>query len=515
MIILWRIFVLVFFLSIGNTLRAQYFQYSQYNFTQQRINPAMIGLIRYATVSLDYRHQKNGGDTPINSNFISLDYPLLNSSTGKPWSGLGVTLHNDKSSGIFKMQEASISYAVHIQLSKWQTLSLGVKALLQTRSISLDGFYTGSQYVTDRGFDPSYSSGESFNELSTTFKTFSTGLYWQETDRKGRLLHHVGFSFFDLNRPMDSFFGDPTKLSSTFVINGGFQAYSTNDIHVFPEALLTYSASNTILNAGVRLQKELNPKSKQLSDRVEVIAKYVVGRSGILGVQLHSETVSLGLSYDFPVIKKNVGNLGAVEIGVAWRKPVQTRSQKIVAKRKKAEQEKRQSLAKSPQQIKPVAKEVNQVVEKEKQDSIIHAIPAVEKQMEVKDLSPSTLVTAGALKQEPLIIEKVTLHFPFEFNSSDLDEPTENFLEELTTTLKENENLKLKIEGHTDNIGSDKFNVKLSLKRADAVKHHLIKSGINPDRLMSEGKGMHQPLNNNLTDEERAKNRRVELTIYY
>ena len=135
--------------------------------------------------------------------------------------------------------------------------------------------------------------------------------------------------------------------------------------------------------------------------------------------------------------------------------------------------------------------------------------------MEVKDLSPSTLVTAGALKQEPLIIEKVTLHFPFEFNSSDLDEPTENFLEELTTTLKENENLKLKIEGHTDNIGSDKFNVKLSLKRADAVKHHLIKSGINPDRLMSEGKGMHQPLNNNLTDEERAKNRRVELTIYY
>ena len=515
MIILKRIFVLVSFLSIGTVLNAQYFQYSQYDFTQQRINPAMIGLSRYATVSLDYRHQKTGGDSPINSNFISFDYPLLNSSTGKPWSGLGVTLHNDKASGIFKTQEAAISYAIHIQLSKWQTLSLGAKALLQTRSISLDGFYTGSQYVPDRGFDPSYSSGESFYELRTTFQTFSTGVYWQETDRKGRLLHHVGFSFFDLNRPQDSFFGDPTQLSSTFVINGGFQAYSTRDFHVFPEALLTYSASNTTLNAGVRLQKELNPKSKQLSDRVEVIAKYVVGRSGILGVQLHSETVSLGLSYDFPVIKKNVGNLGAVEIGLAWRKPVQTRSQKITAKRKKTEQEKQQSQAKKPQPIKAVPKEVNQVVEKVKQDSIINAIPAVEKQIEVKDVSPSTLATAGALKQEPLIIERVTLHFPFEFNSAELDDPTENFLEELTATLKENENLKLKIEGHTDNIGSDKFNLRLSQKRADSVKEHLIKLGINPERLLSEGLGMHQPLNENLTDEERAKNRRVELTVYY
>jgi type IX secretion system PorP/SprF family membrane protein len=517
MSILKRIFILVLFLSLGNVVYAQYFQYSQYNFTQQRINPAMIGLSRFAAVSLDYRYQKNGSDTPVKSNFISFDYPLLNSSTGKPWSGLGVTLHNDKSAGIFEMQEAAISYAIHIQLSKWQTLSLGAKALLQTRSISLDGFYTGSQYVVDRGFDPSYASGESFTQLRTTFQTFSTGVHWQETDRKGRLLHHIGFSFFDLNRPQDSFFGDPSQLSSTFVFNGGFQAYSANDIHIFPEALLTYSASNVVLNTGIRLQKELNPKSRQLSDRVEVIAKYVVGRSGILGVQLHSETVSLGLSYDFPLIQKNVGNLGAVEIGLAWRKPLRTRSQKITAKRKKAEQEKQQSLARKPQQIKVVPKEVNQVLEKAKQDSVIQAIPSVEKQMEVKvkEVPPSTMATAGAMKQEPLIIEKVTLHFPFEFNSAELDDPTEKFLEELTASLKENENLKLKIEGHTDDIGSDKFNLKLSQKRADAVKHHLIKSGIHPDRLRSKGKGMHEPLNSNLTDEDRTKNRRVELTIYY
>jgi len=515
MITLKRILVLMSFLSIGHVLRAQYFQYSQYNFTQQRINPAMIGLSRYASVSLDYRHQKTGGDAPINSNFFSFDYPLLNSSTGKPWAGFGITLHHDKATGVLQTQEAAVSYAVHIRLSRWQTLSLGAKALLQTRSINLDGFYTGSQYVPDRGFDPSFSSGESFTELKTTFQTFSTGVYWQETDRKGRLLHHFGFSFFDLNRPTDSFFGDPTQLSSTFVFHGGIQAYSSKDFHIFPEALLTYSASNVTLNAGVRLQKELNPRPKQMSDRVEVIAKYVVGRSGILGVQLHSETISLGLSYDFPLLNNNVGNTGALEVGLAWRKPVQTRAQKISAKRKKEALEKQKSVAKKPQEIKTTPKEVAPVVKELKQDSIVTSTPAVEKQIEITEVSPTTLAKAGDLKQEPLIIEKVTLHFAFEFNSAELDEPTEDFLEELTTTLKENENLKLKIEGHTDNIGSDKFNLRLSQKRSDAVKNHLIKMGIHPERLFSEGKGMHQPLNENLTDEERARNRRVELTVYY
>jgi outer membrane protein OmpA-like peptidoglycan-associated protein len=150
-----------------------------------------------------------------------------------------------------------------------------------------------------------------------------------------------------------------------------------------------------------------------------------------------------------------------------------------------------------------------------KQDSLANSIPIVEKQIENTEVLPATLAKAGDLKQEPLIIEKVTLHFPFEFNSAELDDPTEDFLEELTTTLKENEHLKLKIEGHTDNVGSDKFNLRLSQKRADAVRHHLIKSGINPERLQSEGKGMHQPLNTNLTDEDRVKNRRVELTVYY
>jgi outer membrane protein OmpA-like peptidoglycan-associated protein len=369
--------------------------------------------------------------------------------------------------------------------------------------------------VPDRGFDPAYSSGENFEEQKATYQTFSTGLYWQETDRKGRLLHHFGFSFFDLNRPQDSFFGDPSQLSSTFVFDGGFQLYSTKDFHIFPEALFTYSASNPVLNAGLRFQKEINIRPMQMSDRVEVITKYVVGRSGILGVQLHTESISLGLSYDFPVLNYNVGNTGALEVGFEWRKPVKTRAQKISAKRKKAALEKQKAQAKKPIPDKTKPTVESAAVSPPKQDSVLAAAPQENELIEKTTTTPTAVAKAGDLKQEPLVIEKVTLHFPFNFNSAELDEPTEDFLKDLTVSLQEDENLKVKIEGHTDNIGSDKFNLRLSQKRADAVKHYLIKSGINPERLQSEGMGMHQPLNENLTDAERAKNRRVELTIYY
>ncbi len=494
---------------------AQYFHYSQYNFTDMRVNPAMAGLTRYASASANYRHQKTGGDFAINSNFLAMEYPLLNNSTGRPWAGIGLALHNDQSAGIFRMQEAALTYSIHVQLSRWQTLSIGLKGLYQQRTIGLDGFYTGSQYVPDRGFDPSHFSGENFATLRSHFWTISSGIYWHETDRRGKMLHHFGFSLFDINKPDPSFLDGTENLSSTFIFNGGWTLYQQNYFSVIPEVLMSYSASNFNTNAGVRLQKELNGTVRQQGDRLDVLLKYAVGRSGIAGVQWHRENFSLGLSYDFPLLRANPGNLGAVEIALAVRKLVPTRAQKLTAKRRKAAEERQQQALQSRKTI-PTPVAADSLVAITPADTSKSAIAAVEiEKMEPLDSAPEALAQAGKLKQEPLVVEKVTLHFAFDFNSSDLDDATEDFLEELTVTLKENNYLKVKIEGHTDNIGSDKFNQRLSLKRAEAVKHLLLKKGIAEERLSTEGKGLHYPLNDNLTEEDRAKNRRVEITLYY
>ena len=67
--------------------------------------------------------------------------------------------------------------------------------------------------------------------------------------------------------------------------------------------------------------------------------------------------------------------------------------------------------------------------------------------------------------------------------------------------------------GHTDSVGSDAYNQKLSVRRAEAVKAYLVSKGIEKNRVYTEGKGEKQPVASNKTKEGRAKNRRVEIEV--
>jgi OmpA-OmpF porin, OOP family len=71
----------------------------------------------------------------------------------------------------------------------------------------------------------------------------------------------------------------------------------------------------------------------------------------------------------------------------------------------------------------------------------------------------------------------------------------------------------LDIEGHTSSDGSLNANMKLSKERAETVKSYLIGKGVDPSKLSSQGFGPTKPLNEGKTEQERALNRRVELTL--
>ncbi len=101
----------------------------------------------------------------------------------------------------------------------------------------------------------------------------------------------------------------------------------------------------------------------------------------------------------------------------------------------------------------------------------------------------------------------------FDFDKTDLKDESIPELERVIEFLRNNPDINIMIEGHTDDVGSDEYNNKLSLERADAVKNYIVSAGIKPDRIKTKGFGKKQPLVEDKSDEARAMNRRVEMRV--
>jgi OOP family OmpA-OmpF porin len=107
----------------------------------------------------------------------------------------------------------------------------------------------------------------------------------------------------------------------------------------------------------------------------------------------------------------------------------------------------------------------------------------------------------------------VTYGIYFDFNKDTIKPESEPVLKEIVQAMTDNPGWKLTVEGHTDNIGGDAYNLDLSKRRAAAVKQALVtRYRIAPDRLSTNGFGSSSPVDTNDTLEGRARNRRVELT---
>jgi len=113
-----------------------------------------------------------------------------------------------------------------------------------------------------------------------------------------------------------------------------------------------------------------------------------------------------------------------------------------------------------------------------------------------------------------IIEQKVVLNsVDFEFNSDKLTAPAQQTLDQVAAALAAQPELNVQIEGHTDGIGSVAYNMKLSQRRADAVKAYLVGKSVDGGHLVAQGYGKSHPIASNDTDEGRAQNRRVEFDV--
>ena len=112
---------------------------------------------------------------------------------------------------------------------------------------------------------------------------------------------------------------------------------------------------------------------------------------------------------------------------------------------------------------------------------------------------------------EYLSIDQLAVYF--KTNDYSLDVEDIKAIDLVLKQMKENPKMKVEIAAHTDNVGDNKSNLRLSQQRANSVKTYLIKNGIDTNRIVSKGYGEEKPIASNDTEEGKAKNRRVECRV--
>jgi OOP family OmpA-OmpF porin len=122
-------------------------------------------------------------------------------------------------------------------------------------------------------------------------------------------------------------------------------------------------------------------------------------------------------------------------------------------------------------------------------------------------VTPPPPPPAPAAKEQGSIIFRNIL---FDFDKSNIKPESYPILDEVTDYLKANPNVKMEVQGHTDGKGTAAYNLKLSDRRAASVKTYLVGKGVEGDRLETKGYGLTKPVAPNDTEENRARNRRVE-----
>ncbi|MBC7554445.1 MAG: OmpA family protein [Taibaiella sp.] len=106
---------------------------------------------------------------------------------------------------------------------------------------------------------------------------------------------------------------------------------------------------------------------------------------------------------------------------------------------------------------------------------------------------------------------KIALYINFETSKAEINAESAGIISQIAEMMNEDKQLKISVEGHTDNAGQPKTNQALSESRAKAVAQGIISKGVPVGRVTSKGWGATKPLADNNTEDAKARNRRVEI----
>ena len=142
---------------------------------------------------------------------------------------------------------------------------------------------------------------------------------------------------------------------------------------------------------------------------------------------------------------------------------------------------------------------------------------------EAEGYIPHTVIVDPKEAKNNLIVRNISLtskgetvvldHLIFEQGKAVINPKSFQELDELVAMMKDSPKVEIQLEGHTDNVGNQEANLKLSQSRVDAVKKYITSRGINKKRVQTKAFGGSQPIAKENTEEARARNRRVEMRV--
>ena len=475
---------------------AQDTYFTQIHAVPLQTNPAQLATDNRATLMLDHRRQQFLEDVSLQSTVITGKYPLIKAGTNERWGGIALTLLNDHSDDaqLFRRTQLEAAFAYNTMLAPRTYLSGGFQGGYHQQRFSADGVTTGSQYVRNRGFDASLDIGEPLSDIRSDYWNLGVGVHLYRTDARQETMTYLGAAVHRAQQPSGSFLNGDYRLPRRYVVQGGQRVFDNRTWTITPNVLWVREGSQNLLRAGAEYRyhfKNNNPLDPLQSGSVDFGTYYTDAKAIALSLQFNQPYFSAGFSYDIGTGGQALQN--ATELTLAIRKTINRRKPTKVVRDYSVGEIRKFYEKKSttvPQSKAPAVAEDQQVVD-----------PATTR--EGQSTAFGSTEVAFSLKKT----------FEFAFDNASLTPEAQAYFDDFVGLMRVNPKLKLKVIGHTDNIGKERINLKVSLARAQSVKDYLVDQGIDESRIAVAGAGAAEPLVPNNTAANRAKNRRVELIV--
>ena len=483
--------------------KGQDFRYTQYQYAPLIVNPALTASAYHLTFQANYRLQYRQPGPNYYTPAITFIAPFVKNESQRRWGGLGLSAISDKAGDAPQLinQGLSLSYAQNLYLGSGMNMSLGLQYGLYERRFDIQGLTSGSQYSNTIGFDPNASLNEPFLQSKVSYSDISAGVFLCKEDSNFNQVYYVGLSSRYLNRPDINFINYESRntkdanLNPSVTLIAGIRIFNSDHWSITPDLQVNHFNNRNIINAGVgfHFKPEIDKESVFSNTRFSLIPRYVYRNSYGLGFEMRKQNFFVMVHYETYLAHATwrAGNQGVIETAVGFSYPL--------VKKKAPDPLPEYSLSDIKKYYpKNEVQEIGKRIE-ERQSAGNY---------EYVEDDDTTWYRTQKFSFE---LER---RFKYGFNDTKLSDDGKQFANEILELLKKNPRVKLLVVGYTDNIGTEEVNLKISAARAKAFTDYLIKKGISPKRLRSEGKGESEPLNENRSKEERSLNRRVKFLLY-